>query len=680
MPLTQEQFQKARAAGFTTEQIVGFEKRRSPEVKQEPIFKTEQEGRSASQVADKKMSSAVGKAELLQKATDVAAVPYHFLNQYAFNAPRAISNTIMPGAGEEIARSGGAAAKVAGVAGGVLSPLNKFMLFQKAGLGAKAVAGAAQGALYTPDQDIVGLKQRGIQAAVGGALGPATDLISRPVSRFLSTNAEKASRAVGKASKLYREVLRPKQSEVRKIEIGYKKDINDYYKLAAKEGLVIEPDVDGTISTEAARSQLSEKVGALNQQMDDILSTDTTKKFNLDDISAKAKVAINEKFKSAIERKAARKKIDEIIKAEKVDAKGNLVSGAEVNKIKEAMWGMGYNAQEPSTDIIARKIGHVIKEEIESGYADKAIKELNKTRGDYLTLNTLLVNAHGRKINYGHIGKMVASGAGAIAGRQIPIIGPFVGSHIGKTAIEAASNPERMSKMAASLAKKYQGPESKFMQFLRKNLITEVGSGSPPSLRSNRGELGASRSPRDFATAEKYVASKMKLAKELAAQKYSELSAKADKRYNSLIGAEQGRTEYANEAGHYAAMNDQEYLSLRKEAEKYRNPKYPLIPSKSQLTAEFNAAKGITKDKVPQDMFNNVNEAVDNLSDDRSSGDEDLADAAVKAWKELFPRVEVGELDSSISKGALKDYISKVNEIYRKTTGETNAAKGEKGK
>jgi hypothetical protein len=37
-------------------------------------------------------------------------------------------------------------------------------------------------------------------------------------------------------------------------------------------------------------------------------------------------------------------------------------------------------------------------------------------------------------------------------------------------------------------------------------------------------------------------------------------------------------------------------------------------------------------------MFNNVNEAVDNLTDDRSSGDEDLADAAVKAWKEFFPK------------------------------------------
>jgi hypothetical protein len=468
MPLTQEQFQKARSAGFTTEQIVGFEKKRSAETKAEPMFKSEEEGRAATKKAEQELVGLKSKAGALQTATDVAAVPYHFINQLTANAPRALSNTMMKGAGEEMAASGGVPARLAGVAGGVLSPLNKFMLFQKAGLGAKALAGAAQGAIYSPNEDIVGIPQRATQAVVGGALGPATDLISRPVGRFLATNTEKASRAVGKASRLYREVLRPLQSEVRKIEIGYKKDINDYYKLAAKEGLIIEPDVDGTISTEAARGQLSVKVGALNKQLEDILATDATKRFDLDEIAKKAKIAIGEKFKSAIERKDARKKIDQIIGAEKSDAKGNMVSGTEVNRIKEAMWGMGYNAQEPSTDAIARKIGHVIKDEIESGYSDKAIKELNKTRGDYLSLNTLLTNAHGRKINYGHVGKMVASGAGAIAGRHIPLIGPFVGSHIGKTAIEAASNPERVSKAAANLATKYQGPESKFVEFLRK--------------------------------------------------------------------------------------------------------------------------------------------------------------------------------------------------------------------
>jgi hypothetical protein len=493
--------------------------------KTEPIYKTKEEGMSALAKAKAKQGVLAKKAGALQTATDVAAVPYHFANQLAFNAPRALSNTMMPGAGEAMARAGGIPAGLAGVAGGVLSPLNKFMLFQKAGLGAKALAGAAQGAIYSPNEDIVGLKQRSVQAGVGAALAPATKLVSDPIGRFLSTNVQKAERALRKAARIYREVLKPKQSEVRKIEIGRGRNIDDFYKLAAKEGLIIEPDVNGTINTETARGQLSEKVNALNKQLDDILATDTSKKFNLDDIARKAKVSINEKFKSAIERKSARKKIDEIIKAEKNDAKGNMVSGEQLNKIKEAMWGMGYNQLEPNTDVIARNIGHVIKDAIESGYSDKAIKELNKIRGDYLTLNSLLVNAHSRPINYGHMGKMVASGVGAIAGRHIPFVGPFIGSHIGKTAVEAAANPERVSRTAASLATKYSGPESKFMEFLRKTLNPTYGTMPRGMLRNPSGVIdgnpnlapreGAVKNapktrPEDFDSAKAYVASKLK--------------------------------------------------------------------------------------------------------------------------------------------------------------------------
>jgi hypothetical protein len=106
-------------------------------------------------------------------------------------------------------------------------------------------------------------------------------------------------------------------------------------------------------------------------------------------------------------------------------------------------------------------------------------------------------------------------------------------------------------------------------------------------------KAGASKNkPLDFASAEEYVASKQKEVRSNYKQKYEELAKKVQQRYDELVkNTEKYVYGRGSDAGHDAAMRDERYLALVKEAEKYRNPGYPLVPSKAKLTAEFNKAK-----------------------------------------------------------------------------------------
>jgi len=130
------------------------------------------------QSGQKGKASVMLAAEAIRQAgKDVLTIPAHYVNQALLNAPRALTHTL----GYEYPEKSGnrvidAAAAGAGVMGALTSPIVKGVatLGGKVGLNsalrAKMLAGAATGAAYSPNENILDVKQRALQGAAGAAL------------------------------------------------------------------------------------------------------------------------------------------------------------------------------------------------------------------------------------------------------------------------------------------------------------------------------------------------------------------------------------------------------------------------------------------------------------------------------------------------------------------------------
>ncbi len=256
------------------------------------------------------------------------------------------------------------------------------------------------------------------------------------------------------ATAMYRKILRPNQGEVKSIEIKKGKNIDDYYKLAAEEGLPIKQGKDkNSIDTTEARALLKPKQEALGEQLNAALKSDPQKRFSLMEIGDKVKQNLRDKIKNDTEYKDAIKQVDEYI-GDAIEARGQMLNGEELNNFKQGMWSVSYNQLKPNTKNIARQIGFASKEAIEQGYKDKAIKQLNEQSGKYATLDTLLENAQGRVVKGGKMGNYFARTIGAVAGSSIPVVGPIAGAMLGGKASEFINNPERMSAIGAKKMQK----------------------------------------------------------------------------------------------------------------------------------------------------------------------------------------------------------------------------------
>jgi hypothetical protein len=279
------------------------------------------------------------------------------------------------------------------------------------------------------------------------------------IAKGLSDKFINRPKLMTQATNLYRSILRPTQAEIKNIEIRKGKNVDDYYKLAAEEGIPIKKMADNKIDTEVAREALQPKQEALNNQLNQALSSDRTKKFDLLAIGDKAKAELRNKVKNDTEFKDVSKQVDEYI-ADAIEARGRMLNGVELNNFKQGMWSKSYDMLKPTANSTARRIGHIAKEAIEQGYPNAQIKALNEKSGQYATLQDLLQNAHGRVVQRGQLGHHFMRTIGAIAGSKIPIAGPIAGAYLGGKASEYMSNPERMSTIAAGKAKKAMAPQS----------------------------------------------------------------------------------------------------------------------------------------------------------------------------------------------------------------------------
>jgi len=145
-----------------------------------------------------------GLGEAAQMARDVLTIPTHFLNQFAFNYPRSAASQAgfdLPTEAE--APAARIAANAAGVAGGITSPLNKFMAGRFLRPGQRLLTRAAGSALtagaYAPSEGLLEPRQRATQAAFG-AMVPTTVAGLQKTGQIVTKTGRWIARNIGGVS------------------------------------------------------------------------------------------------------------------------------------------------------------------------------------------------------------------------------------------------------------------------------------------------------------------------------------------------------------------------------------------------------------------------------------------------------------------------------------------------
>ena len=383
----------------------------------------------------------------------------------------------------EVPMQGAIAASAAVNPGETVKSLAKFVLID-----------AAANALGASPENIEKIKNPELRAAAEvakfGAEGVMASINPLAIPRVRQA-------MINKSASVYRDVLAPSKWEIGKVEVKQGKDLNDYYKLAAEEGLVIKSSPDKKLDTADARAQLQDKTSQLNQKVSDMLQQPEDQKtyFDLDKIGDAAKNSLRDRTKNDVDYEALASQVDKEIGAAKTN-RGNSIDAPELNTVKQGMWSKSYNPLEPNSKDAARAIGFAAKDAIEKAFPDKNIREINKKLGDYLTLDTLLENAHGRVIQKGKIGRYAAQGIGALAGHAVglPVVGELGGGWLGGVASDFINSPKRItSNLANKLERSKQGlfpiinqskgADANSTQPIQPGITPEIVDNAPPLIK-----------------------------------------------------------------------------------------------------------------------------------------------------------------------------------------------------
>lgn len=219
---------------------------------------------------------------------------------------------------------------------------------------------------------------------------------------------------------IYRKILNPGKGIINKVEVKGGGDIDQSTQLAAKLGLIINRDQTNKLDTTDARNQVQKAIQPLHQQLNNILSSNPSAQFDLNDLRQKAitSAKTNPAFKNAQEYEQGVNSINNLIDAEiRQNGDNPFVNGEKLNNIKEGMWSVGYNDGAPNNFYASRLLGNQIKNDIETHYnEDGNIKALNQERGKYLQLDNLLAKSHGQVVQGGKLGQHFARILGAMGG------------------------------------------------------------------------------------------------------------------------------------------------------------------------------------------------------------------------------------------------------------------------
>lgn len=401
---------------------------------------------------------------------------------------------------EKTATETGKFGREIGTEGGVAAPF--------AGLGKIPSALVAAPSLYEGTKKMIQTKgQEGkTELAVGfaGLLGAKLstgawidDPLKAIVKSGVNSPISKTTKITDDIRNGYRSVLRPGKGEIMNIEVRQGKSIDNIIDFIAEEGVVIKSTPDGKMDTLEAIDFLKQKQQEPNRVLNEILSTDKTKKFDLMESAEKAFKELEDTVKNADELNARKKEVLEFIQAE-IERNGRYVDATTLNNIKSGMWSVGYNMGKPTSQSTARKLGHIMKESIEQNFPDQNIRNLNNLTGQYADALYMLKQAEGRVVPKGAIGQYVAQAIGAMAGSSVPLVGPLAGGWIGGKVGKYLASPERVT--SKLMQKAQQAGIPKRSETIMKESIDAATKAKlqpklPPLLEAGKSQSGAIQLP-----------------------------------------------------------------------------------------------------------------------------------------------------------------------------------------
>lgn len=277
-----------------------------------------------------------------------------------------------------------------------------------------AIGGAVGGAVTNPQDPLTG-------ALVQGGLGALTP------SKVVNQDAYDAQ--ITKNADAYRDLIPVSAVNIRNLVKGgiTAEDLNNSYNVMAKEGVPVLED-HGTKDTQPAITSLKQSEKSFIDDKQQMLATNPSPQFNLDDFKSQAIQKINGMSRlDPLTKASAIADVGAHIQAAQSDPSiGNNVTGQTADLYKSQMYGVGFDQFKPTNEIAAKAIASVIKNNIEKAYPNQPIEAINDKIGQYQAAKDLLTAAHGTKVT-GTKGSTVAQIAG--------------GAITGATAYAAGANP-----------------------------------------------------------------------------------------------------------------------------------------------------------------------------------------------------------------------------------------------
>lgn len=292
----------------------------------------------------------------------------------------------------------------------------------------QAAGGGASSALQGGSpQDILN------NSIVQGGLGALTP--SKVVSQ------DQYEDQIAQNGKAYKTLLHPTASVIKKVEGGFSdKDINDSYNLMAKVGVPIIEN-NGNLDTRPAQQQLTAAIQPMVQAKQQMLATNQSPQFNLNDIRTQALAQLNQnKSLDPLSLSKAAEDINTHINAAISDPRGQGINqnGQGVDALKSQLYGVGYSELAPTSEIAAKQIASVIKNNLENSYSTLPLKQVNDTIGKYAAASNLLANAHGTKVTPTK-NTLPAAIAGAAAGAGLSAATNMLGA--GSPLLDSVTTP-----------------------------------------------------------------------------------------------------------------------------------------------------------------------------------------------------------------------------------------------
>lgn len=392
-----------------------------------------------------------------------SALQGNSLGQTSLNAAQGAGTGLLSsflGAQGQNVTSGGAnlLSKIIGNATGSAPKLISPLAVKTLGTALGSSAGGAASTAITggTPQDI--LNNAVVQGGLG-ALNPSKVISQDEYNDQISKNAV-----------AYRELLHPTASVIKKVEGGFtNNDIDNSYAIMAKLGVPIAEN-NGTFDTRPGQQVISNAIQPLVQAKNQMLATNQSPQFNLNDIRTQALSQLNKNTNlDSVSLASAAKDINTHINAAISDPRGPGMdlNGQQADNLKSQLYGVGYTDLAPTSEIAAKQIASVIKNNIEKSYPTMPIQQTNDTIGKYAAAQNLLAIAHGTKVSppkNALPAAMIGAGAGALisAGTNLvgvgnPIVnsaltplGAAAGTGVNDLIQRAHNNPEMLTKLLKS--------------------------------------------------------------------------------------------------------------------------------------------------------------------------------------------------------------------------------------